>query len=167
MIITLSNCISLLRAPLALLFLTEGFFYKVTAILLAMLTDVLDGYIARRTHSVSKLGTILDPVMDKFFVGVLITYFFLEGQLNFLELGAFFARDIALFLFGGFLIFNGLWTDFTFKAIWYGKVFTTLQFFILLALTLGIKIPFFVFGFLICLGLFAFGELYLRTKQRI
>ena len=33
-----------------------------------MFTDSIDGYIARRSKSVSRFGAILDPAMDKFFV---------------------------------------------------------------------------------------------------
>ena len=63
-----SNTLSLLRAPLALLFLVEKPYLRLIAILLAMLTDSFDGYLARRSSSVTQLGTILDPAMDKFFV---------------------------------------------------------------------------------------------------
>ncbi|XP_054165048.1 probable cardiolipin synthase (CMP-forming) [Oppia nitens] len=38
---------------------------------ISSITDLLDGYIARRFNSVSKLGTILDPLADKFLVATL------------------------------------------------------------------------------------------------
>lgn len=160
MIFTLSNCISLLRAPLAFLFFVDSLFFKTLAIVLAMVTDWLDGYLARRYHSISKLGTILDPLMDKLFVCMLLGYFLYQGQLNIPEVLAFLARDIALVLFGLFLMMRGLWSSFTFRAIWYGKIFTTLQFFILLGLTYGLAIPGFVFMGFVLLGVFSFVELY-------
>lgn len=33
--------------------------------LLGALTDALDGYLARRRHQITKLGTLLDPIADK------------------------------------------------------------------------------------------------------
>ena len=34
----------------------------------ASITDFLDGYIARRTHQVTKLGKLLDPIADKILI---------------------------------------------------------------------------------------------------
>jgi len=65
--LTLSNALTFLRAPLALLFLSEVTALRIGAIIIAMVTDGIDGYLARRNSSVTKLGAILDPIMDKFF----------------------------------------------------------------------------------------------------
>ena len=35
----------------------------------AAATDLLDGFVARRTGQISRLGKILDPVADKLFIG--------------------------------------------------------------------------------------------------
>lgn len=45
-------------------------FQPVTRILLIFIaaTDFLDGYVARRTQTVTKLGSLLDPLADKLFV---------------------------------------------------------------------------------------------------
>jgi CDP-diacylglycerol--glycerol-3-phosphate 3-phosphatidyltransferase len=39
-----------------------------TVFLAAGISDGIDGYLARRSHQVSRLGTILDPLADKFLV---------------------------------------------------------------------------------------------------
>ena len=67
------NQLSLLRILLipvfAVLYLCGGkqpyYLLSAVVLLLSGLTDVLDGYIARRFHMTSELGKILDPLADK------------------------------------------------------------------------------------------------------
>jgi len=47
----------------------------------AMLTDVLDGFIARRLNQITTLGKLLDPVADKMSLLTLICLFVAEGQI--------------------------------------------------------------------------------------
>ena len=71
---TIPNALSLLRLFLvpvfAVLYLTSGehparLYWSVGALLLSGLSDVLDGYIARRFHQSSESGKLLDPLADK------------------------------------------------------------------------------------------------------
>src|SRR3990172_10290911 len=39
---------------------------------LAAVTDLLDGYLARKLHQISRLGAFLDPVADKLMVAVVL-----------------------------------------------------------------------------------------------
>lgn len=69
-IITIPNLLSAFRIVLIPVFLWTYCIkgeYLVTAglLLLSGLTDLADGYIARRFHMVSNLGKMLDPVADK------------------------------------------------------------------------------------------------------
>jgi len=69
---TLPNIITLTRICLtpviALLPFIQGYWPKVIAFLIflvAALSDVVDGWLARRYNSVSDLGKLLDPIADK------------------------------------------------------------------------------------------------------
>jgi CDP-diacylglycerol--glycerol-3-phosphate 3-phosphatidyltransferase len=140
-------------------------FYRALAIILAMVTDCLDGYLARRFHTITRLGTILDPLMDKFFVGFITCVFIYEDRLQLWQAAALLSRDIAISLFAIYLAIKNTWGRFKIQSIWCGKISTTLQFLILLGLSFQMVIPSFMFFILILLGNLAWAELYLIEKR--
>ncbi|MBQ8555145.1 MAG: CDP-alcohol phosphatidyltransferase family protein [Clostridia bacterium] len=68
-ILTIPNILSMLRLvmiPAAVyLYLSGSYAATAVVIVLSGLTDVVDGYIARRCNAVTDLGKALDPVADK------------------------------------------------------------------------------------------------------
>lgn len=160
---SLTNGLTLLRAPLALLFLLENPFVRISAILLAMLTDSFDGYLARRFKQTSKLGAILDPMMDKFFVFFILIVFLIESKLAPWQVCSMISRDFFLCIFASYLAVSGNWQAFQFKSIRWGKITTALQFFVLIALTLSTPVSPVIFGVFVLFGTLAFIEL-CRTK---
>jgi CDP-diacylglycerol--glycerol-3-phosphate 3-phosphatidyltransferase len=163
--LTPPNILSILRGPLAFLFIIDSSFYRTLAIILAMITDSLDGYLARRFRTTSQVGAVLDPLMDKFFVFFIVGVFLHEGQLQMWEALALISRDFAVLLFGLYLVLKGVWSQFQFRSIWAGKITTTLQFFVLLALIFHFVIPSYIFFCFIFLGGVALIELYLIEQQ--
>jgi len=163
--VTIPNILSLLRVPLALVFLQENPLYRALAIVLAMATDWLDGYLARRHRMTSRFGTVLDPLTDKFFVFVVLSTLIHEQRLNIWEAMAMLCRDFSVIIFGFYLALSGTLASYRFRAIWCGKITTTLQFFVLLGLTFQVPFPPFVFGSFILLGVLALGELYLDSHK--
>lgn len=159
-----SNFLTLIRGPLAFLFLIDSIFWKTTAIVLAMISDSVDGYFARRYNTVSQLGTILDPLMDKFFVSFIVGVFLWEGTLNWWEAGAFISRDIAIFFFGLFLLQKGCFQRFQCQSVISGKITTALQFLVLISLTIHLAVPAYIFTAFIVLGCTFWGELYLINQ---
>lgn len=167
MIFTFSNFLSLLRFPLAFLFLFDHPFYRCLAIILAMATDGLDGYLARKFRRTSQLGAFLDPLMDKFFVFFAVSVFISEGNLKLWEAISLISRDFAILIFGLYLALRGTWANFQFRSIWSGKITTTLQFFVLLGLTFQLTMPLYIFWCFIALGILALFELYFIEQQII
>jgi len=82
----LANKLTLTRIVFAFLFLifllNDGLYFHIIALVLvviAMLTDLFDGRIARQRHMVTNIGKLMDPLADK----ILITAAFIA----FVELG--------------------------------------------------------------------------------
>ena len=156
---TISNSLSFIRGPLALLFLQENTTLRIIAILLAMITDSVDGYLARRNHSASRFGAILDPAMDKFFVYFVLGVFYCEGRVTPLEMSAMLSRDMFLILYGFVMLICGRVKSIEIRAIRWGKVTTALQFLVLIALCVQIAIPKVIDVLFFVIGILAFIEL--------
>ncbi|MBS4167987.1 CDP-alcohol phosphatidyltransferase family protein [Parachlamydia sp. AcF125] len=164
---TLPNLISLTRIPLALVFLQENIFYRIAALILAMLSDALDGYYARRYHLCSQIGTMLDPLMDKLFVIFIISILVQENApVTTRELVAFFCRDLAVITYTCYLIATNRLSQHRVRSIWCGKISTFLQFLVLIALSLQIPVPPIAFSLFLLLGVLALFELYFYSKTR-
>lgn len=165
MIITLPNILTSLRFPLAFCFLSDNLSVRVAALLLAMVSDCLDGYLARKFGHTSQLGAMLDPIADKFFTFFLLVVFFTENRISIGEVAALLSRDFAVALFALYLGLTGGWATYKLRPFWCGKLSTTLQFFVLIALTFGAVIPSYVYGIFIILGVLALGELTLIRQS--
>lgn len=155
-----------MRFPLAFVFLQNDPFYRALAILLAMATDGLDGYIARRFHQKSRLGTLLDPLADKFFVFFALGVLVHEAKLNWNECALFICRDFSVVLYGLYLAYRGRLATYQFRAIWCGKIATVLQLSLLFVLSLGYLIPEIFFTLFAFLGGAALIELYFTDRKR-
>lgn len=163
--ITLPTFITLLRFPLALAFFQENPAYRAAAIVLAMITDFLDGYLARRYKKISRIGTTVDPIADKVFVLCALAAMLQEGRLMPWEALTMLSRDFSVLAFGCYLSFKGTLAEYQFRSIWSGKIMTTLQFFVLMGLIFDMPIPSFIFFLFILIGCSALIELYLERKK--
>ena len=106
----LANFLSILRVllvPFLLYFIAQGPAAQPQAVLLLLIagiTDIGDGWVARRYNQVSRLGKILDPLADKIFLACLLGGLVLWRDLPLWLLGMLFVRDLAIVLVGGLLL---------------------------------------------------------------
>jgi phosphatidylglycerophosphate synthase len=163
---TVPNLLSFLRLPLAAVFLQEDPLYRAIAIALAMATDFLDGFYARRYQQTSKLGTLLDPITDKLFVYVALSVLFVEDRLGVWEGLAFLCRDFSVFLFSFYLLLTGRLTTYRPGSIWSGKIATALQFPMLIALALGWSVAGYYYVLLMISGGLALPELLMEARRQ-
>ena len=66
---------------MAVVFHRHGALYALGVYALASLTDVLDGYIARRFNQISDVGKLLDPLADKLMVVTMLVMLVIKGYL--------------------------------------------------------------------------------------
>ena len=163
----LPNLISFSRIPLALCLFQENPFIRSMAIIIALATDGLDGYLARRFNQSTPLGTLLDPFTDKFFVILAGCILMAEGRISLVEICMLICRDFSVVIFGCYLFLKGHLSSYRTQAIWCGKITTVLQFAVLFALVWGVSIPFYAYGAFVLLGVLALFELYFRPQQRV
>ncbi len=103
-IVTVPNALSALRLAGVPLFLwlvlgphEDG--WAVAVLALAGLTDWLDGYLARRTGQITRLGQLLDPVADRLYMAATLVALWLRGIVPLWVLVVLLGRDVLLTAF--------------------------------------------------------------------
>ena len=128
-IFTSANVVSFIRlcmVPVYLVLLLDGHDILATFIFaLAASTDFIDGQLARRTHTVSRLGRLLDPAVDRALMVFGVVGLLLVGRLPVWIVALVIARDLLLIVGGAYL---GARYKARVAVIFPGKVATTLLF---------------------------------------
>ncbi len=163
---TVSNVLSLIRGPLAFLFLINRIDVRAGVILAAILTDCIDGYLARRYKHTTRFGAILDPVMDKFFVFFVLAVLFYEKALGSWEVAAMLSRDMVLFVFSFYLLIKNRWKTYNYRSLVWGKATTSLQFIVLFFISLNIRFTFLLYALFFALGICVLLELFFTLKPK-
>ncbi|WP_241155932.1 MULTISPECIES: CDP-alcohol phosphatidyltransferase family protein [unclassified Adlercreutzia] len=137
-IFTVPNVISFARlclVPVYFFVLFAGYNIAATIIFaFAAATDFVDGQVARRTHSVSKLGKLLDPAVDTILMISGVVGAFAIGNLPLWIMVLIFARELFL-LIGGSVLLSKF--GISVAVIYPGKFATTFLFFGLAGLLLN------------------------------
>ena len=138
---TIPNWLCFLRIALipvfSVMFIKGQYVAAFITMIIAALTDLFDGKIARKFNMVSNLGKILDPIADKLsqmaIVIILIVKFW-DGMLRYI-LFLFIVKELLMLAGGALLLSKGLRP--TAAEMW-GKVATTVFYvFMILIIALG------------------------------
>lgn len=141
----LANLFSTFRAPLSIIFvLYKTPLLRFITILFAIATDIFDGFIARKQKTTSQFGAILDPVMDKLFIGVALLSLFMEKKICISEIALVLMREMSLVIFSIYVLLFS--KKYIIKANIFGKIFTAYQFLILGSIILNYPPPFFFYS---------------------
>ena len=150
--------------PLAFLFFLPNIYVRFASILLAMISDGVDGYFARKYKSATKFGAFFDPAMDKFFVYFVLVFFVIENKINLSYSLMMISRDFALVVFGLLLIIFKKWSSYEIKPVRWGKMTTALQFITLISLNFGYAFPVYFYFIFVAFAVFAFIEMIITAK---
>lgn len=149
----------------------------ITAVILFLaggITDVLDGYIARKYNLVTSWGKIADPMADKLMqLTALFILSFVLGLVPVGLLAIIIAKEVLMGL-GTLLLYKQ--NDYVVSASWYGKLATVI-FYLAIVLMLfdepfgrwnimGVAFNMVIFVFAVMMSLFAF-FMYVRTYVKI
>ncbi len=142
-ILTIPNMLSFVRllfVPVIiwLYCVLQNYLAAVILILVSALTDVVDGFIARRFNMVSNFGKIIDPIADKVTQGTMIICLITRYKIMWALLAVFILREIFMAV-SGILTIRA--TDRVNSAKWFGKLNTVLLHTVIMVLILFVNIP--------------------------
>jgi len=100
--------------------------------LLAGITDMVDGYIARKYKMITELGIMLDPLADKLMTLTVFISLLIAGKISWLVVGIIIFRDVGMILSSVFFHFRGKKTV---PANFFGKMTTVLFYAAILMIT--------------------------------
>ncbi len=162
---SIPNILSIIRIALIPFFLTvyvnaqaqPMFLLSGVILLISGLTDLLDGYIARKYNMITQLGKVLDPLADKLTqAAVCLAMAIRMPQMVYLLI-LFVLKELIMLCAGIFLIRKKIIIT---ASKWFGKLYTFIFYFImLLIISLPIRNPMAVFWLLTavaCFMLFSF-----------
>ncbi|MCD8105051.1 MAG: CDP-alcohol phosphatidyltransferase family protein [Lachnospiraceae bacterium] len=127
-ILTIPNAMSFFRLiliPLTvwLYAVRQQFTAAFGVLVLSGVTDVLDGFVARKFHMVSKLGKVLDPIADKLTQAALLVCMILERPYIAFLFVIMFVKEMIMIICGMEVIKK---TGEPYSAKWHGKLTTFL-----------------------------------------
>lgn len=138
--ITISNIITLSRIillPFIVYFLLNNQRFAAFAIMLiSLLSDAIDGYLARKLHQESEAGKFLDPICDKISLTVILITLLIINSIPLWGVIIVVARD-ALILLGSYIMWRN--KSLVFKSHTLGKITGFILGAVVLAYTLNLQ----------------------------
>ncbi len=113
-------------------FVAERYLACLIIYVAAFLTDLLDGFLARRNNWISNIGKVLDPLADKFMLLAALACFWSKGWLPGYLIAIVFVKELLMIIGSAFLFRKNV----VVYADWFGKLASGF-FSLSVALTLG------------------------------
>lgn len=121
-IFNVPNILSMIRLCMipatVILIVYDRLLWGLAVFITAELTDLLDGYIARKYNLITKLGSWLDPLADKLMALAVLITFFTKGIVPPVVLAVVLIKELLMIIGGAIVVKRGYATT----ANVYGKV---------------------------------------------
>jgi len=132
------NIITLLRivaiVPICWLLWQDAFVPAIYCLVLAGLSDGLDGFLARYYGWTSRIGAMLDPLADKLFIVSMMLLFGAKGYLPLWLVALVLGRDLVIV--GGALLYRYITGRLEMRPLFISKLNTAVQILLLLMILL-------------------------------
>ena len=113
------SALRILMVGVFIYFFTKAqYFACLITYITAFLTDLLDGFLARRNHWITNIGKVLDPLADKLMLLTALVCFATRGWLPLYMILIVFAKELTMII-GGAILFRKkvvVYSD------WFGKL---------------------------------------------
>lgn len=137
------NILSIFRILLIPFFiwqmLSGNTFYAAVILLVSAVTDMADGFLARRFGWVSQLGKILDPAADKLTQVTVCVVLAIVLKQYWYFFAALLVKDVIMLVLGGYLVKKKIKID---GARWFGKIVTILFYITTILIVFSPNIPY-------------------------
>ncbi len=176
-ILTLPNIISFFRLLLIPVFviayfndsMDNHFIWSIAVLIISGLSDVVDGFIARKFNMISDFGKILDPIADKLTQAVMILSLVIEHIVLLPMFAVLFLKELFTLFAAVYLFSNGTKPM---SSRWFGKlstvvIFLTMIYTLLIDIYHITEIPLYVLSVVsvICMGISIIGYFKMFVKQ--
>ena len=142
-IFTIPNILSFFRlavvALIVWLYCFEGALeWTIFFLIISALTDVVDGYIARKFNMITDFGKFIDPVADKVTQGVLLICLLIKFPWIWLPLGIMIVKETSAFILRLLLFKKQEEVE---SAEWHGKLTTVVLYLVMALHIVWVNIP--------------------------
>ncbi len=120
------------------LMMRDEFFGAALVLLFSAVTDVLDGYLARRNGWITQLGKVLDPAADKLTQVTVCVVLAVKIRFLLPLLLIMLCKEFLMLVLGAVLVVRGIKLE---GAKWFGKLSTVLFYLIMTAILFFPKLP--------------------------
>lgn len=137
-VLTIPNILTYCRLALIpvivyLYVFAENYPFAIVAITLSSLTDIVDGFIARKFNMISDLGKIIDPIADKLTQGTIILCLTVQYEWMISLVVFFVIKDVLIGILGLLIIKKH---DIVKHSEWFGKANTVVLYICMMLLLL-------------------------------